>query len=375
MDVLKCTSLLDHLKTVPDPRDPRGVRHQWWVILAICCAALLAGQQDYRMTARWARNQRRLLARYLPLRHGLPPSMSTFQRAWAQVDLDALEAAAEHYITPLTEPDEDEWTGLAIDGKTVRGASKYGRKVHLLAAVDHRSGLVRRQRNVHEKTNEIPEAHALLAGWDLTGAVVTADALHCQRALSEQIRRQGGHYLFQVKDNQPELHRALQDLFADPRSGPHPLTFWKTTSVGKGHGRVEARFLEATAALNEYLDWPGLGQAIHRVCGRRLHGRDTTEDHYWVTSLTHAEAPPADLERHCRAHWMIENRPHYIRDVTFGEDASTIRQGHAPQARAALLNMVTALIVSRGYRYTTDALCDYQCNPARALQHMGCRRL
>lgn len=375
MDVLKCTSLIDHLKTVPDPRDPRGVRHQWWVILAVCCAALLAGQKDYRLTARWAKNQRRLLARYLPLRNGWPPSMSTFQRAWAQVDLEALEAAVGAFIEPLTEPDDGEWTDLALDGKAVRGASKFGHKAHLLAAVDQASGLVRRQRNVAEKTNEIPEARALLAGWDLTGVVVTADPLHCQRALCQQILRQGGHYLLQVKENQPELHQAIQEVFAAPRSGPHPLTFWKTSTLGKGHGRVEARLLEATEALNDYLDWPGPGQVIHRVCSRRIHGQDTKEDHYWITSLKHAQASPAELEQRCRGHWMIENRPHYIRDVTFGEDASTIRSGHAPQARAALLNMVMALIVSRGYRYMPDALCDYQCDPARALQHMGCRRL
>lgn len=377
MDVLQCTSFVDHLKSLDDPRDARGVRHPWWVILATAAAARLAGQKTDKAVALWAKYHRRTLVLYLPFFNGRPPSRSTFQRAFALLDLDAFEAMISRFIGGHEPPSDDGWQGLGLDGKEVKGATKHGTPTHLLSVVSHRTANVLRQCNVGQKTNEIPVARQLLADWDLTGAVVTGDAMHCQRETSSQILAQGGHYLFQVKDNQPTLREHLEFAFTSDRRGPHRLGFVKTATLDAGHGRVEARSLEATEALNEYLQdaWPGVGQVIHRVGRRDVNGKRSQEDHYWITSLTAADASPAELEVLCRGHWIIENRIHYCRDVTFGEDAANQRAGSAPQARAALTNAIMALIRAKGVPYLPEAICYYQANPAKALQALGCARL
>jgi predicted transposase YbfD/YdcC len=377
MDVLQCTPLVERFKAFDDPRDPRGVRHPWWVILTIAAAARMAGQKTDRAVALWAKHQRSTLARYLPLYHGRPPSQSTFQRAFCELDVEAFEALVSEFIQGHEPAPGDGLQGVALDGKGVNGATRHGAPTHLLAAVSHRTANVLRQCNVGEKTNEIPVARELLAGWDLTGAVVTGAAMHCQRETAAQIGAQGGHYLLQVKDNQPTLREHLAAAFTADRRGPHPLQFDKTATLDAGHGRVESRALEATAALNEYLQdtWPGVGQVIRRVCRRAVRGQRSEEAHYWITSLSAAEASPADLEALCRGHWTIENRVHYCRDVTFGEDAANQRCGSAPQARAALTNAVMTLLRAHGVRYLPDAFVYFQAHPAKALQALGCRRL
>lgn len=371
MDHLDYDLLADYLKAVPDPRDPRGVRHPWWVVLTIIAAGLMAGHRNCRQLARWARLHRRTLAPYLPLHNGLPPSESTLQRGFAAVDIVAFEALVSRFIAGQQPAAEPSLVGLALDGKAVRGASRHGTRCHLLSVASHRTGAVLRQRNVSVKENEVPVARRLLADWDLQGCVVTADALHCQRRLAQQICAQGGDYLLQVKDNQPELHANLQFLFASPRAGRHPLEFRASATLDGGHGRIEARGLEASVALNEYLDWPQVGQVVHRVCRRSVAGRDSTEHHYWITSLRPEQAGPAELERLCRGHWGIENQVHYTRDVTFGEDACQTRRGDGPQVRAALVNAITALFRAKGVRYLTDAITLCQAEPATALQWLG----
>jgi predicted transposase YbfD/YdcC len=377
MDVLQCTPLVAYLKTLPDPRDPRGVRHPWWVILTIAAAARMAGQRSDKLTALWARYQRSTLRQYLPLYHGQTPSQSTFQRAFATLDIEAFEATISSFVQGLGPPPGPALRGLALDGKGVNGASRHGARTHLLSVVEHGSGRVLRQCNVAEKTNEIPVARRLLAGWDLAGAVVTGDAMHCQKETAAQVLDQGGDYLFAVKDNQPELRQALEYLFSDPRQGRHAPDFRTCVQTSPGHGRVETRRLEASSALDDWLaaDWPQVGQVIHRVCRRTVGGRTSEEHHYWITSLTAEEASPETLEQLCRGHWTIENRVHYCRDVTFGEDAADQRCGAAPQARAALTNAIMALFRASGVRYLPEALCYYQAHPAKALQHLGCRRL
>jgi predicted transposase YbfD/YdcC len=198
--------------------------------------------------------------------------------------------------------------------------------------------------------------------------VVTGDALFCQRTLCTQILSQGGDYFFAVKENQPTLLEELAVLFADPPWGePMPADL----RSGRGHGRQELRLLRCSTALVGYSDWPGLGYActVQRVVTRQ--GKTTYEQAYAVTSLTPRRATAAALQTLWRAHWGIENRLHWIRDETFGEDRCQVRSGSAPQALTALRNTVIGIVRRAGHANVAAALRTYGHQPRQALALLG----
>jgi predicted transposase YbfD/YdcC len=231
------------------------------------------------------------------------------------------------------------------------------------------------QAEVDAKANEIVAAPRLLAGRDLRGTVTTVDALLAQRALARQIRAQGGHYLMAVKDNQPATAAAIAELFDAPPWLPHERAREYAThrTIGKGHGRLETRVLEASPTLNDWLDWPDVGQVLRRRCTRvnRKTGRVSEEVTCGVTSLRPEQASAAHLEALWRGHWAIENRVHYVRDVTMGEDAGQARTGSTPPALATLRNAAISLLRSHGWTNIADALRHYGAGTARALTLIG----
>ena len=187
---------------------------------------------------------------------------------------------------------------------------------------------------------ELTEAPALLAALPLTGRVVTGDALYCQRALCDQIRAAGGDYLVLVKENQPTLLGDIRTLFDEP---PPREVFGHAAQAGAGHGRREERRLWASMALATYLEWPGV-QQVGKVTRTVTHrGRTSGETRYFVTSLGPA-ADPDRLLALVRGHRRIENRLHYVRDVTLGEDASRVRSGAAPHVMSIVRNAVLTLL-------------------------------
>ncbi len=218
-----------------------------------------------------------------------------------------------------------------------------------------------------EREGELAVAPAVLASVPLRGRLVTGDALYCQRDLCRQIRRRRGHYLVVVKANQPRLLWALRTLFAEPPPGES----FATAVQWDQHGdRVETRRLWASTALGGYLDWPGARQVlrVERVCGRR--GEQTREVRYAVTSLGPDVGAEA-LLGHLRGHWAIENRLHWVRDVTMGEDACRVRSGSAPQVLAALRNTTIALVRGAGWTNVAEALRYYAWRPGAALALLG----
>jgi len=251
----------------------------------------------------------------------------------------------------------------------VRGANRHGARLHLVGLARHADGRVLAQRAVAAKGNEIAAAPEVLAGRDLAGRVVTMDALLAQRALARQIRAQGGHYLMVAKDNQPELRAAIHRLFAEPPPPAAGDRLEAATTVDKGHGRLETRTLERSAALTPYLDWPGVGQVLRRTCRVVVlkTGEIREETSYGVTSLPPEEASAAQVEALWRGHWAIENRVHRVRDGTFGEDAGQVRRGAAPQALAALRNALLGLLRAAGWANIADAVRHYGAYAHRAL--------
>jgi predicted transposase YbfD/YdcC len=347
-------------------------------LLTLIAAALVSGQPSLRAMGQWVAEHGEDLGPLVGLPPGRVPSAATLRRTVRAVDLAALEAHIAAFVAALpTAPPAvaappavvPAGIGQAIDGKAVRGANRHGANVHLVGLVRHDDGRVLRQVAVADKSNEITAAPQLLAGRDLRGTVTTMDAMLTQRELASQILAQGGQYLMVVKANQPELLAAISTLFAVPPMLRAADAADEVTTCDKGHGRLELRTLERSAALNEYLSWPGVGQVLRRTCQRvNLTTGDLGEDvTYGVTSLHPSAATAAQVEALWRGHWTIENRVHYVRDVTWGEDAGQVRRGHAPQALAVLRNGLLSLLRALGWTQIADATRHYGAYAQRAI--------
>jgi hypothetical protein len=211
---------MSFLAEIPDPRGRPGKRHPLAAMLTHACCALLCGARGYAAIAQWGRDQPIEFMHRIGYRR-TPASYGALQSLLSRLDPRALEAALARWAAHvLGEPAVAELRGTALDGKTSRGSlSALGAAVHLLAAMDQRTGCVLRQVRVDAKTNEHKAALELLADLTLRGRVVTGDAMFCQRDLSRQVVAAGGHYLWKVDDNQPSLKGAIGSAF-EPAHSP-----------------------------------------------------------------------------------------------------------------------------------------------------------
>jgi predicted transposase YbfD/YdcC len=263
--------------------------------------------------------------------------------------------------------------GQALDGKAVRGAGAHGHPTHLVSLVQHTSAVTLAQVAVEQKRNEISAAPALLQGRAGPGTVTTMDALLTQRALAEHIEHQGGYYLMVVKRNQRRLYDDLRLFFQLSAIVADHEQSDRVQTVTKGHGRLETRTLECSTAGADYLVWPGIAQIVRRTCERTVikTGKHSVEVSYGVTNLGFDEARAADLEALWRGHWTIENRKHYVRDVTLGEDQGQAYCGSTPQALASLRNALIDLMRQQGWNNLADALRHYGASVPRVLSLIG----
>lgn len=206
----------------------------------------------------------------------------------------------------------------------------------------------------------------MLARLPLRGQIVTADAVHGQVPRCRQIRAAGGDDVLIVKDNQPQLSADIALLFTEPPPGERCASVRHTDRHGD---RTEGRQLWASTALSGSLRWPGVAQVckLERIVQHK--GRRTQEVRSAIPSLAGATA--ARLLRLLRGHWRIENRLHYVRDVTMGEDASRIRTRAAPQVMAAFRTVVLGLLRQHGWEHIAAALRHYAWQPAAALRLLG----
>jgi predicted transposase YbfD/YdcC len=355
--------LLAVLAAVPDPRARRGVRHRLAVILSLALCAVLAGARSFTAIAEWAADADQATREALGVT-GVVPCESTFRRTLQNLDADALDDAAGAWAQQRTAAAAGARRMVAVDGKTLRGSGLAGGPGrHLLAALDHAHGVVLGQVDVEAKTNEIPMFATLLDRIDLAGAVVTADAMHAQRAHAKYlVTQRGAHYVITVKRNQPGLHAQLAKL---------P---WREIPVAgdarqRGHGRAERRTLKITAVAAG-LAFPHAAQAIQIVRRRRpLNGKKwSTETVYAITSLTTIQARPADLAAIIRGHWLIEDRLHWVRDMDWDEDRSQVRTGNGPRVMASLRNLAITILRLTGQTSIAAALRHHARRPGRPLQ-------
>lgn len=385
MDQPKYSTLMEALQDLPDPRKARGKRFEWCFLLGLIASALASGQQTGSEIGDWVALHASELIEQLKPRRGQVASGSTLRRVLQGLDIALLERHVAQYIHDVTlgstphpsspTPTGEGLRGQAVDGKKVRGVTAHGQSLHLVSLVEHGSGRTLAQTAVDKKSNEIRAAPDLLRGRDLTGTVTTMDAMLTQRDLAQQILDQHGHYFMVVKGNQPELQAAIATLFEHPIWLAHEKAseYDDTTEVGKGHGRLERRTLESSTTLNDYLPWPSVGQVMRRCCRRQVlkTGKTSQEITYAITDLRPQQADAACLAALWRGHWTIENRVHYVRDVTFGEDACQIHVGTAPRALAILRNALLTLLRCQGWTNLAQAVRSYGASVPRALDLIG----
>jgi len=342
------------LATVPDPRKRRGQRYDLPFLLLCLVAAVLCDCNSLEAVGRWTREHRRVLARVCGPRRHLSPTGSLYRRLLPRLSVAHVERAVAGWVQQ-TRPVRDR-EPLAGDGKTVRGARTDTQPApHLLSLSTHHSHETLVQVRVDDKTNEIPVLQELLPHLSLRGRVVTADALHTQSALAQLLLDQHAAYLLTVKDNQPRLRAELAAYFTDRQA-----TARVATTVDRRRGRTETRTLRASTRLNAYLrayfPFPGIAPIAQ-----------LTRTAYLITSLTPRQADPARLLDLIRGHWSVESR-HWLRDVTFGEDAARLRSGAAPQIMATVRNLVITLIRRTGTTQIAAARQLLRTHPAKALR-------
>lgn len=370
-------SLYAAFQQLKDKRKARGKRYELAVILTLSVLAKLAGEDEPEGMAEWVKLRAEILRGSLGIKREAMPHAVTYRRVLGQaVSIAEFEAVRGEFFQRCIRQDDR----LAIDGKRLRGTIEAGqtRGVYLLAVYAPQSGVVLNQVNIERKENEISAAPKVLSRVELCGKVVTGDALFTHRALSRQIVKAQGHYLWKVKDNQATLRGDIERLFGPEKvplgSAPLKTDFQAATLTTKGHGRLETYTLTTSSLLTPTCDWPFLAQVFQRR--RHVHflktGKTTEEVVYGITRLSADAAPPKRLLSLYRSHWAIENRLHYWRDVTFHEDDCQRAIGHAPQAIAVLNNLVLGLLRLRGFSAITSARRYFNAFPLQALALILC---
>lgn len=351
--------LLTALEAVPDPRDRRGIRYSLAGLVALAVTATVAGCRSFAAIGQWAAETSADKLGLFGFTSGDAPDESTLRKLFARLEADTLDLVLGQWM----------WTRtfiagtrrvIAVDGKTVRGARTRpaGKAPHLVAAFDHDAGAVLGQLAVGEKSNEIPAVRALLRHLDLHDAVVTCDAMHTQTDTATAITSAGGDYVFTVKANMPSLHAKLKKLpWRDIRAA---------TATTTERGRRVTRTIKVVD-VPAWIDFPGAAQLAQLRRTVTEKGTKTVEVVYLITSASHNAAPPQTLAGWVQGHWGIENRLHWIRDVTFDEDNSQVRTGHAPQVMATCRNHAISMLHITGWDNIAAGQRHYARHPDNAI--------
>ena len=350
MPLLISELVADHFAGLPDPRALSAQRHDLIDILSIALCALICGADTFVDIARFGQAKQGWLQERLGLL--LPsgiPSHDTFGRVFACLDPAAFGQCFQSWTQDLHRQTAGQI--IALDGKTLRHsfdtASGKG-AIHMVSAWASSSRLVLGQVKVDAKSNEITALPLLLEMLDLSGSIVTADAMGCQKAVAAQITQQGGDYVLALKDNHPRLHDEVRRLFAwGEAEGAKDLACDFSESHTYDHGRQEVRRCWVTEQIH-WLDetdepqaWAGLRSVAKVQSQRTIAGKTTVECRYFLSSLP---ARAKQLLSAVREHWGIENSLHWVLDMAFSEDSSRIRKDNAPQNLAMLRHLVLNLL-------------------------------
>jgi len=334
-------------KCLQDPRGRQGVEHHFLSIVLIAILATIGGATGWEDIELYAESHQTWLSTFLDLGHGVPHA-DTYRRVFERIAPDALQECFLGWVKQVVEA-----TGaqvIPIDGKTLKGSYDRSTKqsaLHMVSAWASENRLMLAQVKVESKTNEIKAIPALLKLLDITGCVVTIDAMGTQSEIARQIVDKGADYVLCLKANHPTLWNQVRLWFEQAQLEHFEGIEHRFDSrVETGHHRRETRKVWAVplaqmGALHEVPQWAGLKTIVMVSRVRRLWNKTTREVMFYLSSL------PCDavvIGRAIRAHWGIENRLHWVLDVTFREDASRIRKGHGPENFSLLRRMAVGLL-------------------------------
>jgi predicted transposase YbfD/YdcC len=347
LNVISATAVTEQIYSffseIEDPRSQRTRAHLLIDILIIGILSVIAGGKGWEDMENYGLSKYDWLGEFLALPNGIP-CPDTFRRVFERIDPKVFEHCFQRWVQSIVETVGTQV--IPIDGKTLKGS--YDRELHKSAlhlvtawASEHR--LVLGQVKVADKSNEITAIPALLELLDLSGCIITIDAMGTQTAIATQIYNAKADYILALKANHPTLHGQVKTWFeqaiADQFEG---ITVSYDERVEKGHHRTEKRSIWSVPVsqlppLHNQDDWTGLQTVVMVVRVRHLWNKTTREVQFYLTSL---ESDACKLGQAIRLHWSVENGLHWTMDVTFDEDACRIRTGHAPQNLALLRRIV-----------------------------------
>jgi predicted transposase YbfD/YdcC len=357
--------ILRVLAKLPEPRR-HNTRHKLIDILTLALLAVICGANDWVTVAAYARAKQAWLRTFLELPNGIP-SHDTFGRVFARFNPEAFERCFLEWIGALVELSGGKL--VAIDGKSLRRSFDHGwdksGMAHLVSAFVTANQMVFAQVKTDGKGQELSGIEKLLGLLDLEGAVVTIDALGCQKEIAGRIREAGADYVLQVKDNQPTLHAQVQTLLTEAvleklvgfRADTHQ-------TVDGDHGRIETRTItvlwDVTHLGSIAREWPVLKSVALVERTREVNGHVSTEKHYYIASLDGRKTARQFLE-YVRGHWAVENNCHWQLDVSFREDERRIRKGHGAENFSRLCRIALNLLKNETTQKTGVATKRHSC--------------
>lgn len=335
-------SILEHFSSIPDPRTNNRKRHKLGDIFFITLCAVICGANDWVAVETYGKAKKSWFTEILGLRNGIP-SHDTFGNVFAVIDTQLFSECFSRWVSDLVELSFGEV--IAIDGKCLRRSMDTASNkaaIYMVSAWASENQLVLGQQKVDDKSNEITAIPKLLKQLDITGAVVTMDAMGCQTKVAQQIIDQGGDYMLSLKGNQGTLHEDVKLFFESENTCPEI----GHEEYDAGHGRFEKRSVEASSDIAWLRDfhpqWAKLKSIVAVTAERESKGKTTKETRYFISSLDATD--PKRLGQVVRAHWGIENNLHWVLDYAFEEDSQRARLGNSAANMAVIRHIALNLI-------------------------------
>lgn len=335
---------LSHFKDLTDPRQQGKVEYPLEEILLLCLLAVLAGAETMTDIALFGQKKLDLLRRFRPFAKGTP-AHDHLGDILAVLDHEQFRRCFVAWVAALTGTPEGV---IAIDGKTARrsGQKRKGQPpIHMVSAFATRQRLVLGQVKVAEKSNEITAIPKLLEMLAIEGAIVTIDAMGCQREIAQKVVDKKADYLLALKGNQGTLREDVELFVAEQKAaGFKDTTISRETTVDGDHGRIETRtttVIHDIAWLQKRHNWPGLKAVIVVESEREIGNKTERETRFYITSLALLASLLAPI---VRSHWAIENALHWVLDVVFRDDECRLRTDHAPANFCTFKHMAQNLI-------------------------------
>ena len=356
-------AIRQHFRRLRDPRRRRLRLHNLLDLVVIALCGVLCGAQDWQQIVTFARGRHDWLKRFCALPHGIP-SHDTFERVFDRINPQVFAACFRDWIAAACGALKVKQ--VALDGKSLRHSGKGGLgMLHVVSAWATANRLILGEVACAEKSNEITAIPQLLRLLHLQGAIVTIDAMGCQKEIAAQIRRQQGHYVLALKENHPGLLGDVQQAVAAHAEQMKPNDGSCLETVDQGHGRQERRLYTLIQDLSQVKNreqWADLTAIVTVLSERTVNGATSWEMRYYLTSYPGTLAELAEV---IRGHWGIENQCHWVLDVTFGEDRSAQRAEHGAVNVAWLRRMALSLLSNEPTpklnlkQKSRRALCDH----------------